>query len=124
MVNRVATDNRNPRYVMVYDVRKAYLYATAARDIYIELPAEDSEYGSGDSVGKLNLCFHGTRDAALNWQDTLSKHLVENGFTRGIGFLSVFWHETQDIWTLVHGDNCCSAGSPEDLKWQEDTRTK
>ena len=88
---------------MVNDVRRAYFYAKAIRDIYIELPAEDSDNGNGDFVGKFNLCLCGARDAALNWQDTLSDHLVENGFTRGISFPSAFRHEARDIWTLDHG---------------------
>ena len=50
--------------------------------------------------------------------------MVENGFTRGIGFPSVFRHETWNKWTLVHGDDYFSAGSPEGFKWLEDTLTK
>ena len=90
----------------------------------IELPAEDRDYGNGGFVGTLNLCLYGTRDAALNGQDTLGEQLVENGFTRGIGFPSIFRHEARDMWTLVHGDHYFSAGSPEDLKWPEHTLTK
>ena len=50
----------------------------------IELPEEDEAYGKGDLAGKLKLCLYGTRGAALNWQQTLSEHLLENGFKRGI----------------------------------------
>ena len=28
------------------------------------------------------------------------------------------------IWTLVHGDDCCSAGSAEALDWMEDLLAK
>ena len=69
---------------MVNDVARAYFYAKCTRDIYIELPEEDEQYGVGDTVGKLNLCLYGTRDAASNWQETLSSHLVEHGFSRGV----------------------------------------
>ena len=62
---------------------------------------------------------NGTRDAALNWQQTLSDHLVENGFIRGVGHPSVFHHGTRDVWTLVHGDDYCSAGTSTDLDWME-----
>ena len=58
---------------MVNDVRRAYFYAKAMRDIYVEIPAEDKE-ASGDVVGKLRLCLYGTRDAAKGWQETLSAH--------------------------------------------------
>ena len=59
---------------MINDVRRAYFYAVATRDLYIELPAEDGQATSG-MLGKLNLCLYGTRDAAKGWQDTLSKQL-------------------------------------------------
>ena len=62
------------RSVMINDVRRAYFYAVATRDLYIELPAEDGQATSG-MLGKLNLCLYGTRDAAKGWQDTLSKQL-------------------------------------------------
>ena len=68
-------------------------------------------------LGRLRLCLYGTRDAALNWQSTLSEHLVEIGFIQGIGHPSVFRHATRDVWTLVHGDDCCSAGKSNDLDW-------
>ena len=54
------------RGVMINDVRRAYFYAKATRDIYIEIPAEDDEAGP-DVLGKLELCLYGTRDAAKGW---------------------------------------------------------
>ena len=68
-------------------------------------------------MGKLNLSLYGTRDAALNWQETLSQHLIDNGFVRGTGFPTVFVHKEKDIWTLVHGDDYCSSGSVASLNW-------
>ena len=47
------------------DVRRAYFYADATREIYIELPKEDYEEGK---VGKLRKSMYGTRDAAQNWE--------------------------------------------------------
>ena len=37
---------------MVNDIRRAYVYAKIDRDVFIELPPEDPEYGS-DKIGKL-----------------------------------------------------------------------
>ena len=106
---------------MINDVRRAYFYAQATRDLYIELPPEGEQYGQGDLSGKLNLCLYGTRDAALNWQETLSNHLIENGFRRGVGFPSVFHDLGYDTWTLVHGDDYRSAGDDKGLQWLEKT---
>ena len=80
-------DQRGPsdKEVMINDVRRAYFNAKVTRDIYIEIPEEDKKEGESDMLGKLNLCLYGTRDAALNWQETLSSHLVSFGVRRGFG---------------------------------------
>ena len=69
--------------VMVNDVSRAYFYAKCTRCLYVELPAEDPE-AHPDFLGRLRLCLYGTRDAALNWQQTLADHLIECGFVRGL----------------------------------------
>ena len=61
--------------MMINDVSRAYFYAEAIRTMYIELPKEDPLYDPS-MLGKLRLCLYGTRDAALNWQQTLSDHLT------------------------------------------------
>ena len=86
--------------------------------MYVELPAEDPE-ALPDFLGKLRLFLYGTRDAAHNWQQTLSDHLVEAGFVRGAGHPSVFHHSKRNIWTIVHCDEHCSAGTSEDLDWMQ-----
>ena len=82
---------------MTNDMRRAYFYAPATRDVYIEFPKEDPHSARGDMVGNLKLCFYGTRDAAQNRQGTSSQHLIDNGFERGVGFPSVFVHKEKDI---------------------------
>ena len=104
------------REIMVNDVRRAYFYAKIERDVYIELPPEDPEYGTG-KVGKLKLCLYGTRDAAKGWQETLSAHLVSLGFTRGVGHPSVFHHQERGLKTLVHGDDYVTSGMSSNLAW-------
>lgn len=111
------------RQVMVNDVSRAYFYAKCSRDIYVELPPEDPHYGKG-LLGKLNLSLYGTRDAALNWQNTLSKHLVSIGFLQGVGHPSLFHHPRRGIHTLVHGDDYTSSGYKEDLDWMEQELAK
>ena len=80
------------RELMINDVARAYFYAMATRDIYVEIPAEDEQAGP-DMVGKLRRCLYGTRDAATNWQTTLSDQLEAIGFKRGKAFPSVFVHK-------------------------------
>ena len=121
IISRAATTTSNgqEREVMINDVSRADFYAEATRCMYIELPRDDPLYDPS-MLGRLRLCLYGTRDAALNRQQTLSDHLGEAGFKRGIGHPSVFHHPVKDIWTLVHGDDYCSAGTSKSLDWSED----
>ena len=48
------------------DVKRAYFYAKAKKDIFIILPEEDAEPGM---CGKLLKSMYGARDAASNWED-------------------------------------------------------
>ena len=97
---------------------RAYFYAPIKRKLFIELPAEDKDGRPGE-VGRLNVCLYGTRDAAKQWQDTLSAHLQSLGFKRGKGYPAVFVHPIKNVMTLVHGDDYVSAGEPQDLTWIE-----
>ena len=115
ILSRAANDSR--RRVMVNDVSRAYFNAPATRELYIEIPKEDKLPGDGDVVGKMRLCLYGTRDAALNWQNVVSEHLICIGFVRSTAFPCVFWHPTRDITCLVHGDDYASTGLKHDLRW-------
>ena len=84
--------------------------------MFIELPTEDEEAKEGE-VGRLNVCLYGTRDAAREWQTTLSRHLESIGFKRGVGHPAVFYHSGREIKTLVHGDDYVSSGMSEQLDW-------
>ena len=59
------------------DVKRAYFYAAARREIYIEIPMEDWQPGDADKVAKLNFSFYGTRDAAQNWAEEYTRRLQE-----------------------------------------------
>ena len=115
--------NGERKAVMINDVRRAYFYARATRDLYIEIPREDPDAGP-NVLGKLKLCLYGTRDAAKGWQEELSAHLEKIGFTRGIGHPSVFHHKERQIMTLVHGDDYVSTGLQTDLDWLETELSK
>ena len=108
---------------MMNDIRRAYFYAQIQRDVYIQLPKEDLDYGKG-MLGKLKLCLYGTRDAAKWWQETLSCYVESIGFVRGRGHPSVLWHPERSIKTLGHGDDYVSAGDEASMKWMEQELAK
>ena len=51
-----------------------------AREIYIELPAEDPLAAEGKYVGRLKKALYGTRDAPQLWQKELGSTLKDLGF--------------------------------------------
>ena len=111
------------RIIMTNDVSRAYFHATVQREVYVEIPVEDKHPSDGDVVGRLNLCLYGTRDAAHRWQETVAEHLESLGFKRGKAHPAVFYHQSRDIATLVHGDDYMSAGTIADMKWLKQALT-
>ena len=99
------------------------MHTQIGRDVFVELPPEGSEFGSG-KAGKLRLCLYGTRDAAKAWQETLSAHLVNIGFTRGVWHPSVFYHPDRQIKILVHGDDYASSDTPQQMEWLKEEHSK
>ena len=59
--------------LMTNNIRRAYFYAQASRNLFVEFPDEDPRKAAG-LVGRLKLCLYGTRDAATSWQCTLTDH--------------------------------------------------
>ena len=80
MLSLLASGRSKGVTLMYADVSRAYFYAKARRDVYIKLPAEDSEEGM---CGKLDKAMYGTRDAAQNWEEEYSETLIAIGFSRG-----------------------------------------
>ena len=97
----------------------------ATRERYVELPREDPDFGDKECmVGRLRLALYGTRDAALLLQECLAEHLAECGFVRGVSDPCVYYHESRDLRTLVHGDDYASTGAASDLRWLRDRLEK
>ena len=122
IVSHAATEDPNKpgmrRELMINDVRRAYFYAKQKRNVFMNLPAADPDAKEGE-VGQLLLCLYGTRDAAKEWQGTLSDHLRTLGFVSGIGHPSVFKHEERGLCVLVHGDDYFTSGFSDQLDWLE-----
>ena len=97
---------------MIQDISKAYFFAPATRDIFIELPPEDAEPGM---VGKLEKSLYGTRDATLNWAEAHTKVLIATGYKKGLSGHCSFYHEKWDLSTVVHGDDFLSEGPADSL---------
>jgi hypothetical protein len=109
LVSRCASSQLGPNKtkIMVQDVKKAYFYAPATRDVYVELPPERHQPGM---CAKLHKSLYGTRDAALNWSQAYSEVLQKMGFAKGSSSPCSFYHKELAIRTVVHGDDFMSEG--------------
>eukprot|EP00400_MALV-I_sp_L67-5_P000077 gene77-1189_t len=75
--------NAKKKRIMVMDVARAYFFAKATRELYVELPDGDpASTGDLPMCGRLNLSMYGTRDAARNWTDEYHSTLTSLGFIR------------------------------------------
>ena len=115
--NQYAYNPEDNYIIMSNDIKRAYFYAPVSRPMFIVIPDEDWENGDENMVGQLNLSLYGTRDAAVNWARTFSKHLVEIGFKVGDASPCNFFHADKKISLTVHGDDFTSAGCERSLKW-------
>ena len=96
------------------DIKRAYFYAPAKRDVFIKLPFEDYEEGM---CGKLNKSMYGTRDASLNWENEYIRFMESVGFIRGLSSPCLFYHPGKDIRAVVYGDDFTLLGSENYLNW-------
>ena len=100
------------------DVRRAYFHARARRDVFVELPDEDSEPGM---CGKLIKSLYGTRDAAQNWEEEYIGFMRDIGFDSGRASPCLFHHADREIRAVVHGDDFTLLGHRDDLDWFKKT---
>ena len=86
------------------DVRRAFFYAAATEEVYVELAPEDRVAGQ-DLVGLLHRSMYGTRSASKNWQLQLGRDLAALGFKQAKSSPCIFWHEELDARLVIHGDD-------------------
>ena len=101
---------------MHVDVSRAYFYAKALRDLYLQLPSEDRLPGEEDLCGKLVRAMYGARDAAQAWQKEYTQTLEELGFCRGKASPCHVVHHAWDVPVFVHGDDFVFSGSDDHLQ--------
>ena len=88
------------------DVRKAHLNGAVRRRVVIRLPKD-----MGGGFGLLRRAMYGTRDAAAAWNDCIQAAMGELGFTPGATSPCIFWHPTDRVRALVHGDDFVLLGA-------------
>ena len=102
---------RNGKALKVHflDVRKAYFNGVPRRRIYVKLP---KELGFGKTtVGLLEKCMYGTRDAGAIWEATYTAALLKIGFRQGVASPCCVHHDGLGIARVVHGDGFTAVGT-------------
>ena len=118
MIAKAASNRR--RYGMLHiDISRAYFASLAKRFIVIEVPPEDRADPNVVEYAVLEKSMYGTRDAALNWEETYVQALLGLGFVRAKYNPCVFHHKDKDTSVVVHGDDFTAAGPHAELRWLE-----
>lgn len=87
--------NENEDWIIAHvDVHRAYFYAKAKREVYVELPIE-MQTGAKLQCGMLRRAMYGTRDAASAWQDEYECTLAESEFVQGLASPCHFRHASR-----------------------------
>ena len=57
------------------------------------------------------MSLHGTRDAAMNWQEEVARELRKIGFRRGKCNPCLYYHAERNLKTFLHGDDFATVGT-------------
>ena len=93
--------------------RKACFNGRTNRSLYVRLPPELGL--PRNTVGKLERCMYGTRDAGAIWESCYVDCLVNMGFIQGSGSPCCFEHPVWKVAVVVHGDDFTALGTDEAL---------
>ena len=105
------------KVLMVNDVARAPFEAPAIRNVCVEIPKEAKTEADvrHDKVGQLSMSMYGTRDAAMNWQEEVAKEMRKLGFQRGRYNSCLYYHETRNLRTFLHGDDFATVGTRDEV---------
>ena len=102
--------------LMTLDFSKAFLYGDMKREVYIELPTEDSRKGgSDDLIGYLLKSMYGLRDAPQIWQEVVRTMLAARGYIPLVGTQCVYVHPDSGMLVVAHVDDFLVLGSKLNL---------
>ena len=100
---------------MLLDFKRAFLYGDVERELFIELPDEDSRKLGGQSVGRLRKAMYGTLDAPAVWQRLVQRVLCSMGFTASRTIPCVYHHRGRQLRVGAHVDDFLVISPKADL---------
>eukprot|EP00971_Amphidinium_carterae_P141680 2806772-Amphidinium_carterae.3 len=112
-----------PLKLALWDVSRAHLYGDTQRDLYVELPIEDSHHS--DDVepmrGLLLRSMYGTQDASQIWQKNYTKLLGGEQWKQGQSNGALFYDTVTQSRAVAHGDGFLLLGDDDDVKRMDET---
>ncbi|KAD2805416.1 hypothetical protein E3N88_38793 [Mikania micrantha] len=83
------------------DVKSAFLHGVISETVYVNQPPGFEDPLHRDKVYKLDKALYGLHQAPRAWYETLSTHLLNNGFRRGVIDCTLFIREKDSDLLLV-----------------------
>ena len=83
------------------DVKSAFLNGKLDEEVYVEQPPSFVDPKFPNHVYKLDKALYGLKQEPRAWYETLSKFLLENGFTRGTIDKTLFFRKIKGDFLLV-----------------------
>ena len=109
------TDGLGELRLMALDFSKVFLYGNMQREVYVELPEEDSRRSQTDCVGLLRKSIYGLRDAPQIWQSVVKSMLGIRGFTQLVGTQCTYVNKANGMLIVAHVDDFLVLGRRADL---------
>ncbi|CAK0859186.1 unnamed protein product [Prorocentrum cordatum] len=89
----------------LYDISRADFYGDVNREVYVDLPEEETHDDPEPMVGRLLKTMHGTVDASHVWQDDYIGLTSSHGSKKGVSNPAQLYHAERHIQAEVHGDD-------------------
>ncbi|GKB16934.1 putative ribonuclease H-like domain-containing protein [Tanacetum coccineum] len=99
------------------DVKSAFLYGKIDEEVYVMQPPGFQDPDFPDKVYKVKKAMYGLHQAPRAWYGTLSKYMLDNGFTRGTIDQTLFIrkHKGEFLLVQVYVDDIIFGSSNEQL---------
>ena len=117
LMSNFATRRAQGWELMVADVKSAFLYGDATRNIFVNVPEDVRGSSSSDTVWKLRKAMYGTRDAPQSWQNHIYRTLEKEGFTAVRSMAGVFVHHERQVQLCTHVDDFLVIGPRSGVRW-------
>lgn len=92
----------SPRCLHIPDIKAASLHGSVRRDVLIELPEDDPNFGKGDVVGRLRRSLYGARGAPQRRRVEIGTTMRRLGSVESATMPSMFRHEARGLMVCLH----------------------